>query len=110
MTDPNSVPPTNPAPVDTPPAQPPAQQPPVQSSPRPPVVVQHDNSSVLNAVNALPERLVDAVRELLPQSAPTPPAQQQTQTPQPQTPPATPPAAPAKRRSAGEWFFGVNKR
>jgi hypothetical protein len=105
-TDPSNVPATNPPPVDTPPAQP--AQP---SAPqRQPVIVQSDNSSVLNAVNALPERLVDAVRELIPQSPPPSTGQNAPQTDTP-TPPATPTAqsVPARRRSPGEWFFGINK-
>lgn len=108
MTLPNDVPQTNPAPTDVPPAQqPPAQQPPAQNSPRPPVVVQSDNSHVLNAVNSLPEKIVDAVRELIPQPAPTPPATQNPQTQVAQ--PTTPQQSATSRRSAGEWFFGVKR-
>jgi hypothetical protein len=106
--DPSAVPATNPPPVDTPPAQPVPQH----AAPQRPVIIQSNNGDVLSAVNALPEKLVDAVRELIPQSAPTPSAQQPQSQSGTQTPPATPVTAdsPAKRRSVGEWFFGVNKR
>jgi hypothetical protein len=107
--DPSNVPATNPAPVDVPPVQPAQQQPPSQNSPRPPVVVQNDNSNVLNAVNSLPEKIVDAVRELIPQSAPASPATP-SQPQQPATPQTTPQTdATGNRRSVGEWFFGVKR-
>jgi hypothetical protein len=102
---------TNPPPASAPPAEPPA-------PPAPPAPPRQDGTgSVLAAVNALPERLVDAVRELIPQQPPAPqqPAQQQSTQ---DTPPAsTPPASAAsstpnagKRRSVGEWFLGMPKR
>lgn len=95
---------TNPPPAATPPPEP-------QAPPQPPAPPRQD--SVLAAVNALPERLVDAVRELIPQQPPAP--QQPAQ--QPETPPAsTPPASAAsstadtpKRRSFGEVWFGMRK-
>lgn len=104
MTEPITPPATNPPPVTEPPATPPAPKPVVHQAPP-------ESGNVLAAVNALPEKLVDAVRELIPQNPPAPPAPpaQQNQPPVNQ-PPATPrPAETGKRRSVGEWFFGVKK-
>lgn len=111
MADDNTNPPvTNPPPATTPPADPPT-----PPSPQPPPAT-NNSGSILAAVNALPEKLVDAVRELIPQQAPqqqqqqqqTPPAQQQQQ----QTPPAsagTNQPDTRKRRTFGEVWFGINR-
>lgn len=98
---------TNPPPAPAPPADPPA--------PRPVTVQtgQMDLTPVLNAVGSLPEKLADAVRELIPQQ-PAAPSTTDNKITETATPPATGGdqntggnTMPTKRRSFGAWFLGV---
>lgn len=97
--------------------QPPVQQPPTQQS-RPPVQVNTgpDLTELVTKLQALPEQLVNSVREAFPPAAPPAPQQsptsssQATQTPPvSQVPPAasagTPPQAESWGHRARNWWF-----
>lgn len=92
-----------------PPATPPAN--------RPPVVVNHASPDLLSAIQSLPDKVVDAFREALPQasSQPPPPAANggqnagQGQQPPPQAPPATPEVKISGEREPSrfaQWWTG----
>lgn len=105
---PPETPVTNPAPVAQPPAQ--TTPPPVSvPAPQTPQFFQ----TLGQSLEALPERVANAVREAA-ISLPQPPATQQPNTPQqPSTSPATTPATsqtpvqPPKRKSVADWWFGA---
>jgi periplasmic protein TonB len=97
---------TNPTDPPVDPPKPPDPPKPVDP-PKPPVVV-NDNQGLLAAINALPEKLANAVKELAPD--PLPPA---VDPPKPVDPPKTttppnPPTTvePPKRRTFAQWYKG----
>jgi hypothetical protein len=126
MSQPNQVDP--PQQTDTPPVnnpgnnQPPQQPPNSGQGQRPQVNVHTDNTPVLDAVNSLPEKLGDVVKELFqtvkPPDQPQQPQQQQQPPQTPQTPP--PPQQqqqPTPQQPVGQkpgrvasWFFGLGKQ
>lgn len=110
---PGSNPPPNPAPAH---AQVP--QPPQPTQPARPVVVQQPaDQSVLDAVRALPEQIVHAIREGASQSLPpaaqqsTPQQQQQVQQQQQQTHQDNVQASGHKGPGrVASWYLGLGKR
>lgn len=120
-------PPAQPPAPQQPPAQQPPQQPPAQ---RPPVQVNTgpDLTELVTKLQALPEQLVNSVREAFPPAAP--PAQQpggqgsgtaggqgsgtSNTPPVSQVPPAasagTPPKPMSLRERGQRWFFGIGER
>lgn len=115
---------TNPPPQITPPANPPAQQPqpPGQHQqtvpPVPPQQPSNFAQGLTTALEALPEKVANAVEESWKRTFPEPQVQQQPaqqpqgqqtapQSQQPAGQPVTPqsPVEPAKRKSVGEWWF-----
>jgi hypothetical protein len=93
--------------TDLPPQTAPPPEPQPQQVQRPAVHVQN-NQPVLDAITALPEKLVDAVREFTQHvTPPTPPEPPQQQQQQQQSPQPAPQQEVARRRTVGDWFFGV---
>lgn len=100
MSDPNTPPTDPPA---TPPADPPAppQNPPPAAPPAPPQPAQPRGGvdvgqQVLEALGAMPEKLVSSLKEAVPTLG------------QPPAPPAPPPKP--QRRSFGEWWLGLERK
>lgn len=113
MTGPNSTPTQpsneNPPSPPPPPPPPPAQQPmfPAAQHQQTPSISQADGAAIMNAMAALPERIVNGIREATQAAAPPPPKaeppKQETVKVEPPKNDPTPPNAP---KSFAEWWFG----
>lgn len=103
MTQPNTGAPTNesnPAPV-TPAQPPPSVVAPPSASPQPAGISAADGAALLGAISALPEKIVNSIREATP---PPPPAPVEPKKETPVEKPAE--STPAQSKSFTDWWFG----